>query len=162
MLVQDIRDRSHIVIIDVHDISGIEGDGDGAGGLILAQRGQLLQVLRNLLFGHALGPHLLAHLLFHASGGEDRADQFILVLQGTGVLEILEQLVDVPGNGIIAQPLAHRGLDDHGALWGAHGIGILIEVLHHLFLSGGGVHLRHGEVGVRGLGKAGGEANHRH
>ena len=125
-------------------------------GFILAERGELLQVLLHLLLRHVLGLHFFAHLLFHASGGHNRADQLVLVLKRTSVLEINEEVIHLAGHLLIGEVFALRCLDNHCALGSAHGIGVLAKAFHHLVLGGGRIHLRHGEVGVRRLGKAGG------
>ena len=162
VFVEYVRDLGHVLFWDIHDAVRIEVDGDGAGGLILAERGELLQVLVNLLVWHVLGLHLFAHLLFHAGCSHHRADQFVLVLERASVLELAKEIIYLAGYLLIGEVLSLWSLDDHGAFGCTHGIGILAEALHHLVLGGGGVHLRHGEIRVRGLGKAGGKSRHGH
>ena len=162
VLIEYVRDLGHVLFWDVHDGFRIKGDGDGAGGLILAQRGELLQVFLNLLVWHVLGLHLFAHLLFHAGCSHHRADQLVLVLERASVLELAKEVIYLAGYLLIGEVLSLWSLDDHGAFGCTHGIGILAEALHHLVLGGGGVHLRHGEIRVGGLGKAGGKSRHGH
>ena len=162
VFVEDVRDLGHVLFWDVHDFVGVEGNSDGTGSFVLAERGELLQVLLNLLVWHVLGFHLFAHLLFHAGCNHHRADQFVLVLERTGVLKSTEEVVHLAGYLLIGEVFALRCLDDHGAFGSTHGIGILAEALHHFVLGGRGIHLRHGEIRVRGLGKAGGKSRHGH
>ena len=116
----------------------------------------------NLLVWHVLGLHLFAHLLFHAGCSHHRADQLVLALERASVLELAKEIIYLAGYLLIGEVLSLWSLDDHGAFGCTHGIGILAEALHHLVLGGGGVHLRHGEIRVRGLGKAGGKSRHGH
>ena len=162
VLVEDVRDLGHVLFWDVHDFVGVEGNSDGTGSFVLAQRGELLQVLLNLLLRHVLGLHLFAHLLFHAGCSHHRADQFVLVLERASVFELTKEVIYLASYLFIGEVFALRCLDDHRAFGCTHGIGILAEALHHLVLGGGGVHLRHGENWVRGLGKAGGKSRHGH
>ena len=116
----------------------------------------------DLLFRHALRRHLFSQLLFHAHRGHDGIDNLVGIAQRVRALQLLDHGIDLAHDLFVTELFAFWSLNGDGGARRAHGIGFITEALHHLFLSDGGIHVRHGKGWARGLGKSAREATEAH